>query len=121
MKEATVADGSEQSREGDCCSEDRRLQIKFGKRDGLPGPEKNISEGVDVFPESHFAFGAAVKVIEHDLRQPPSRSPAEIIDIYNRFHRDDILKPSGLFQAVRFRPRPVRNRTASSCLQSVPA
>jgi hypothetical protein len=81
MHQPAVANGRQHGWEADLVSENGRAQIAFLNRNCLTGTKNDLLKCAAIFPQSNFAFSAAIKVVEHRLRYALLGDAAKVCDI----------------------------------------
>ena len=121
IEHAAAADRREQEREREPGAEDRDAQVARGRRNGAARPESDRLERAAILAQRDLRIGAAVDVVEHGARQPPSGDPAQIGDVDDpcRVHASAHDSSPSLSDRAFSRPgvapsahrRPARRRT----------
>jgi hypothetical protein len=57
------------------------LQVTIADRYRTARTKQNIAKRPTVFRQRELAFGSAIQVVEHRLREPALRQTAQILDI----------------------------------------
>jgi hypothetical protein len=60
----------------------------------MPRTKSHVVKNSAILPQRDFAFGAAIEIIEHRLRQSPPRNGAEIVNA-NHSRRCDSARRHG--------------------------
>jgi len=82
VDQAAVADGRQQTGEGEVESEDADAEVAFVEGDGVAGAKKYVVEGAGIFAEGGLVVGASVEVIEDGARKAALGEAAKIFDIH---------------------------------------
>jgi hypothetical protein len=82
VHQAAVADGSEQTREGQIEADDADAEIAFVEGDGVAWAKEDVVEGAGVFAQRCFVVGSAIEVIENGAREAALGDAAKILNIH---------------------------------------
>ena len=80
MHEPAVSDGREQERKSELEAKNRRAQAAVRNRYRMARAKSNVVEYPAILAEGDFAFGAAIEVIKHGLRNSFACDGPEIFD-----------------------------------------
>src|ERR1700674_3496065 len=87
MHQAAIPHGRQQNGKSKVETEDARTQAAICHRNRVTWPEGDVVKDSAILPECNLAFGAAIKVVEHSLRQALAGDGTEVLDAHNPWRR----------------------------------